>query len=100
MAASAAVLFRAAAGSDIGRRYRTNYDVVHLAVVADGMGDGEGSTRAGRAAVAALVRHADAAALDRAALGPTALGPYHRLLAVLGADTTAVVVTVLDGTTG
>ncbi|MEV2241208.1 protein phosphatase 2C domain-containing protein [Micromonospora sp. NPDC049891] len=54
-------------GSVVGNRYRDNYDVLHLdstlpfAVVADGMGDGEGSRRAGAAAVstfAALVREA------------------------------------------
>ncbi|MBF6211294.1 protein phosphatase 2C domain-containing protein [Nocardia puris] len=48
---------RAAAGSDIGRRYPANFDVVHLgadplvAVVADGMGAGAGSAAAGRTAV-------------------------------------------------
>jgi PPM family protein phosphatase len=45
----------------IGRRYDANYDVAHLteapllAVVADGMGDGEGSARAGRTAVDTFV---------------------------------------------
>ncbi|WBB46856.1 protein phosphatase 2C domain-containing protein [Verrucosispora sp. WMMA2044] len=56
-----------AGGSVIGSRYRDNYDVLHVdptlpfAVVADGMGDGAGSRRAGAAAVptfAALVREA------------------------------------------
>ncbi|MFY1575236.1 hypothetical protein ACN26Z_10155 [Verrucosispora sp. WMMD703] len=56
-----------AGGSVVGNRYRDNYDVLHVdatlpfAVVADGMGDGEGSRRAGAAAVptfAALVREA------------------------------------------
>ncbi|UOZ07776.1 PP2C family serine/threonine-protein phosphatase [Amycolatopsis sp. WQ 127309] len=52
---------RAAAGSDVGRRYSANFDVVHLtedpllAVVADGMGDGEGSRMAGRTAVDVFV---------------------------------------------
>lgn len=47
----------AAFRSTIGHRYDANYDVVHLAeapllaVVADGMGDGDGSARAGRTAV-------------------------------------------------
>ena len=47
----------AAAGSVTGERYDANYDVLHLdpggpfAVVADGMGDGRGSARAGRTAV-------------------------------------------------
>ncbi|GIE87700.1 PP2C family protein-serine/threonine phosphatase [Actinoplanes regularis] len=48
----------AAAGSVIGQRYDRNYDVSHLdadrplAIVADGMGAGEGSAAAGRIAVA------------------------------------------------
>jgi serine/threonine protein phosphatase PrpC len=47
----------AAAGSVVGSRYRDNYDLLHLddrqplAVVADGMGDGPGSSVAGRTAV-------------------------------------------------
>ena len=61
---------RAAAGSEIGRRYQANYDVVHLsehplvAVVADGMGDGEGSAMAGRTAVDTLVQCAGTATVD------------------------------------
>ncbi|MGW4059950.1 PP2C family protein-serine/threonine phosphatase [Amycolatopsis sp. NPDC004747] len=53
--------FRAAAGSVVGRRYPDNFDVAHLtrepllAVVADGMGDGEGSRTAGRTAVDVFV---------------------------------------------
>jgi serine/threonine protein phosphatase PrpC len=56
-----------AAGSVVGNRYRANYDVLHLdparplVVVADGMGDGEGSAIAGRTAVEVFV----------AAAGPT-----------------------------
>ena len=52
----------AAAGSVVGERYRDNYDVVHLdpgqplAVVADGMGDGPGSTVAGLTAVEVFLR--------------------------------------------
>jgi serine/threonine protein phosphatase PrpC len=52
---------RTAAGSHIGHRYRANFDVVHLdvdpllAVVADGMGDGRGSTLAGRTTVDTIV---------------------------------------------
>lgn len=51
----------AAAASEIGRRYDANYDVAHLdqspllAVVADGMGDGAGSARAGTTAVRTFV---------------------------------------------
>jgi PPM family protein phosphatase len=53
--------FLAAAGSEVGRRYRANFDVVHLgmdpllAVVADGMGDGPGSALAGRTTVDTVV---------------------------------------------
>ncbi|MEU8818565.1 protein phosphatase 2C domain-containing protein [Actinoplanes sp. NPDC048796] len=52
----------AAAGSVVGNRYTENYDVLHLdpgdplAVVADGMGDGPGSTVAGNTAVEVFVR--------------------------------------------
>lgn len=52
----------AAAGSVVGNHYHENYDVLHLdsayplAVVADGMGRGPGSTLAGRTAVDAFVR--------------------------------------------
>lgn len=67
----------AAAGSVVGERYDSNYDVVHLdpggplAVVADGMGDGPGSTIAGSTAVEVFVREAavgDGAAALRAAV--------------------------------
>jgi serine/threonine protein phosphatase PrpC len=57
-------------GSDIGHRYQVNFDVAHLsddpliAVVADGMGDGEGSAMAGRTAVNTLVACARSAAVD------------------------------------
>jgi serine/threonine protein phosphatase PrpC len=50
-----------AAGTQIGNRYRANFDVLALApgvpmvVVADGMGDGEGSAVAGRTAVDTFV---------------------------------------------
>ncbi|MEV0247600.1 PP2C family serine/threonine-protein phosphatase [Nocardia sp. NPDC050712] len=61
------LVIEAAAGSEIGNRYRANFDVVHLgrepllAVVADGMGDGEGSARAGRTAVDTFVESVRAA---------------------------------------
>ncbi|MEV6825217.1 PP2C family serine/threonine-protein phosphatase [Amycolatopsis sp. NPDC051102] len=66
----------AAAGSVVGRRYPDNFDVVHLtqepllAVVADGMGDGEGSRTAGRTAVDVFTEQVRTAgdALDAAAL--------------------------------
>lgn len=66
---------RAAAGSVVGQKYPANYDVVHLAeepllaVVADGMGDGEGSRTAGRTAVDVFVEQITACAeVDAAAL--------------------------------
>ncbi|MEW2383940.1 protein phosphatase 2C domain-containing protein [Micromonospora sp. NPDC047707] len=52
---------RLAGASTVGRRYPANFDVLHvdpelpLAVVADGMGAGEGSRRAGNTAVSTLV---------------------------------------------
>ncbi|MEU5259408.1 protein phosphatase 2C domain-containing protein [Amycolatopsis sp. NPDC021455] len=60
----------------MGRRYADNFDVVHLreepllAVVADGMGDGEGSRTAGRTGVAVFVEQLSAAgvAVDAATL--------------------------------
>ncbi|SDS47966.1 PP2C family protein-serine/threonine phosphatase [Actinoplanes derwentensis] len=54
----------AAAGSVVGNRYRDNFDVLHLGnerplvVVADGMGDGPGSSAAGRTSVEVFVREA------------------------------------------
>ncbi|MEV6561713.1 PP2C family serine/threonine-protein phosphatase [Nocardia sp. NPDC051756] len=60
-----------ALGSDIGKRYSANFDVTYLraqpllavvAVVADGMGDGPGSTAAGRTAVDMFVDHVTRAA--------------------------------------
>lgn len=67
---------RAAAASVVGRRYSDNFDVVHLAkepllaVVADGMGDGEGSRAAGRTAVDVFIEQIRTAgdALDAATL--------------------------------
>ncbi|WP_222853577.1 PP2C family protein-serine/threonine phosphatase [Fodinicola acaciae] len=50
-----------ASGTDIGHKYRENYDVLHvdleppLIVVADGMGDGDGSRAAGRTTAEVLV---------------------------------------------
>ncbi|MGH3748073.1 MAG: PP2C family protein-serine/threonine phosphatase, partial [Micromonosporaceae bacterium] len=48
-------------GTSVGRRYRANFDVLHisdvppLALVADGMGDGQGSAAAGRIATEVFV---------------------------------------------
>ena len=67
-------VLRAAAGSVTGRRYSDNFDVVHLgedpllAVVADGMGDGEGSRVAGRTAVDVFVDQLTRQAADPARL--------------------------------
>jgi serine/threonine protein phosphatase PrpC len=70
------IAIRAAAGSDIGSRYQANFDVMHLrtnpllAVVADGMGAGAGSARAGKTAVGTFVEQIDTAGEQ---LGPAAL---------------------------
>ena len=63
---SGGLVLTVGAGSDVGRRYPANFDVLHveaptsgaaslLAVVADGMGAGEGSAVAGRTAVGTFV---------------------------------------------
>ncbi|PWU45489.1 protein phosphatase [Micromonospora sp. S4605] len=70
-----------AGGSVIGNRYRANYDVLHVdpalpfAAVADGMGDGEGSRRAGAAAMGTLVEQV------RAAWPATGPGPLRAAVA-------------------
>ncbi len=62
---------RTAADSQVGNRYRANFDVLHVdprrpfVVVADGMGDGPGSAAAGRTAVDVVTR-----AVGDAAAGP------------------------------
>lgn len=62
-----------AVGSEVGRRYRANFDVAHLdldpllAVVADGMGDSEGSALAGQTTVDTFVAGIGAA---RGKIGP------------------------------
>lgn len=64
------IAISAAAGSEIGHRYRENYDVQHLsldpllAIVADGMGDGPGSAMAGRTTVDTLVEALSAEKVD------------------------------------
>jgi serine/threonine protein phosphatase PrpC len=66
----------AAGGTDVGRRYPANFDVMHvdgdrpILVVADGMGAGRGSAVAGRTAVDGFVAAVRAGG-DRP--GPTAL---------------------------
>ena len=65
-----------AGGSVVGHRYPENYDVLHvdpelpLAVVCDGMGDGEGSRIAGTTAAETFVARVRA---DWPAVGPTGL---------------------------
>ncbi len=65
-----------AVGSEVGRRYRANFDVAHLdldpllAVVADGMGDSEGSALAGRTTVDTFVAGVAAA---RGKTGPESI---------------------------
>ncbi|HET6481909.1 MAG TPA: protein phosphatase 2C domain-containing protein [Actinoplanes sp.] len=62
----------AAAGSIVGKRYDDNYDVLHLdpgqplAVVADGMGDGPGSTVAAHTVVEVFLREASVGAAPAA----------------------------------
>jgi serine/threonine protein phosphatase PrpC len=65
-----------AVGSEVGRRYRANFDVAHLdldpllAVVADGMGDSDGSALAGRTTVDTFVEGMRAA---RGKIGPESI---------------------------
>ncbi|MGH3759140.1 PP2C family protein-serine/threonine phosphatase [Actinophytocola sp.] len=65
-----------ALGSEVGRRYRANFDVAHLdldpllAVVVDGMGDSDGSALAGRTTVDTFVEGITAA---RGKLGPRSI---------------------------
>jgi serine/threonine protein phosphatase PrpC len=65
-----------AVGSEVGRRYRANFDVAHLdlapllAVVADGMGDSEGSALAGQTTVDTFVAGIGAA---RGKIGPESI---------------------------
>jgi serine/threonine protein phosphatase PrpC len=100
---------RADVGSVIGRRYETNYDVAHLsehplvAVVADGMGDGEGSAMAGRTAVDILVARAGAETVDpntlRAAVAEASekVGDFGNRAGVLaGCTLTALVSSALE----
>ncbi|MEU4161856.1 PP2C family serine/threonine-protein phosphatase [Actinoplanes sp. NPDC026670] len=71
-------LLSATAATIVGNRYPANFDVLHLdegrplAVVADGMGDGPGSTAAGRTAVEVFVRETAGGTLSAAGATPTA----------------------------
>ncbi|SCG72072.1 PP2C family protein-serine/threonine phosphatase [Micromonospora coxensis] len=74
-----------AGGTVVGNRYRANFDVLHLdaelplVVVADGMGDGEGSRTAGTTATATLV--------ERVRAGWPAVGARELRAAVAEAQT-------------
>ncbi|CAM4222713.1 serine/threonine-protein phosphatase [Kibdelosporangium persicum] len=96
---------RAAAGSAIGNRYRANFDAWHLgldplvAVVADGMGDGEGSAMAGRTTVdivaaaeptVAGIRHAVMSAHDQ-------VGGFGRQIGGLAGCTLTALLQADDG---
>jgi serine/threonine protein phosphatase PrpC len=65
-----------AVGSEVGRRYQANFDVAHLdldpllAVIADGMGDSDGSALAGRTTVDTFVEGMRAA---RGKIGPASI---------------------------
>jgi PPM family protein phosphatase len=65
-----------AVGSEVGRRYHANFDVAHLdldpllAVIADGMGDSDGSALAGRTTVDTFVEGMRAA---RGKIGPASI---------------------------
>ncbi|MCO1582051.1 serine/threonine-protein phosphatase [Crossiella sp. SN42] len=82
------LVLTAAAGSETGNRYRSNFDRAHLsldpllAVVADGMGDGPGSTMAAQTAVDLVVEHGRAAP---AALG-AAVALAHQRIADFGRE--------------
>ncbi|MFF7245451.1 PP2C family protein-serine/threonine phosphatase [Embleya sp. NPDC008237] len=73
------VRVRAAAGTVVGNRYRANFDVLalepdlRLAAVADGMGDGPGSTAAGRITMSAFTTAIRRASTEGPGAGPAAL---------------------------
>jgi serine/threonine protein phosphatase PrpC len=97
----------AAAGSEIGNRYRANFDVAHLsldpllAVVADGMGDGPGSTFAGRTAVDLVVAAAEKADIkdirDAVAVAQRQVGDFGRQIGGLAGCTLTALVETADG---
>ncbi|MEU5695915.1 protein phosphatase 2C domain-containing protein [Actinosynnema sp. NPDC020468] len=96
------VTVSAAAGSAVGRRYAENYDVVHLgleplvAVVADGMGDGLGSRRAGRTAVDAFVARCPST-VDGVAEAQRLVGAIGGELGMLAGCTLTALIQVLQG---
>ncbi len=99
-----------AAGSEIGNRYRANFDVVHLgrepllAVVADGMGDGQGSALAGRVAVDTFVQWTSSAGAinaevlrDAVALAQQRVGEIGRQVKDLAGCTLTALTESADG---
>jgi serine/threonine protein phosphatase PrpC len=76
-----------AGGGCVGNRYPANFDVLHIApdrlvvVVADGMGDGEGSTVAGRTAVDTFVARGRSTPVGPAALRATLARAQQRVRA-------------------
>jgi len=105
------LFINAAAASEIGLRYRDNFDVAHvstqplLAVVADGMGDGPGSAMAGRTTVDILVDRlrtgAASTALadirDAVATAQQRVGDYGRELGGLAGCTLTALIQAGDG---
>jgi serine/threonine protein phosphatase PrpC len=102
------LFINAAAVSEIGRRYRDNFDVVHvrtqplLAVVADGMGDGPGSAMAGRTTVDILVDRLDGSSgladiRDAVATAQQRVGDYGRQLGGLAGCTLTALIQAGDG---
>ncbi|MBB5955561.1 serine/threonine protein phosphatase PrpC [Saccharothrix tamanrassetensis] len=95
----------AAAGTTPGRRYPANFDVAHLstgpllAAVADGMGDGPGSTMAGRTAVDLLVAgvRSGGSPVDAVAEAQRRVGDYGRQIGGLAGCTLTALVELPDG---
>jgi serine/threonine protein phosphatase PrpC len=85
------LLLTVAADSQVGLRYPANFDVLSIdphrpiVVVADGMGDGEGSAVAGRTAVATFAEVVTAADRVTPALLRTAVARAQRLVRAAGA---------------
>jgi PPM family protein phosphatase len=83
------VVITAAAGSEVGNRYRANFDVAYLttdplvAVIADGMGDGPGSTMAGRTTVDLMAAQLTES-VDIASIQATTAEAHRRVIAFDG----------------
>jgi serine/threonine protein phosphatase PrpC len=96
-----------AAGTDVGRKYPANFDVMHvdaerpIAVVADGMGAGRGSAVAGRTAVDGFVAGASAAgARPEAAVLRAAVAAVQRRVRIAGAGLGELTGCTLTGLVG